>query len=132
MWHSWSPSPPSFQSLHLFRRPGLAAGIGLNWEPEHGEEGKKTLKWLGLIGDLFIRSLKCVVLPLVLSVAIISVMEMMKVKKGEVRLDGRRSVYIFLQPLCIHSWNHNCNCEIYEEPLHGRHVQDLPSDHVGM
>ena len=70
-------------SLLLFAVCGLSIGIGLSfWEPEDMDTKKNTLKWLGLIGDLFIRSLKCVVLPLVFVNVIISVMEMMKVGKA--------------------------------------------------
>jgi Na+/H+-dicarboxylate symporter len=70
-------------SVLLFAGVGLATGIGLSfWEPEEMDKKDKTLKWLGLIGDLFIRSLKCVVLPLVFVNVIISVMEMMKVGKA--------------------------------------------------
>ena len=70
-------------SLLLFAVCGVSIGIGLSfWEPEDMDTKKKTLKWLGLIGDLFIRSLKCVVLPLVFVNVIISVMEMMKVGKA--------------------------------------------------
>jgi Na+/H+-dicarboxylate symporter len=70
-------------SVLLFAAVGLSTGIGLSfWEPDDPEKKQKTLKWLGLIGDLFIRSLKCVVLPLVFVNVIISVMEMMKVGKA--------------------------------------------------
>jgi Na+/H+-dicarboxylate symporter len=70
-------------SVLLFAGVGLATGIGLSfWEPEDMDKKQKTLKWLGLIGDLFIRSLKCVVLPLVFVNVIISVMEMMNVGKA--------------------------------------------------
>lgn len=45
---------------------GMGIGIGLSfWEPDDMETKDKVLQWIGLIGDLFIRALKCVVLPLV-------------------------------------------------------------------
>jgi Na+/H+-dicarboxylate symporter len=70
-------------SILLFAGCGLGIGIGLSfWEPDDMEDKSKTLKWLGLMGDLFIRSLKCIVLPLVFVNVIISVMEMMKVGKA--------------------------------------------------
>jgi hypothetical protein len=70
-------------SVLLFAGVGLSVGIGLSfWEPDDVDSKKKTLKWLGLVGDLFIRSLKCVVLPLVFVNVIISVMDMMKVGKA--------------------------------------------------
>ena len=43
----------------LFAFLGIAVGIGLSyWEPDDMETKDKVLKWLGLIGDLFIRALK--------------------------------------------------------------------------
>lgn len=60
---------------------GIGIGIGLSfWDPstEQEEETKDTLlKWLGLLGDLFIRALKAVVLPLVFINVTLSVVEMM-------------------------------------------------------
>jgi Na+/H+-dicarboxylate symporter len=82
-------------SVLLFAGFGLAIGIGLSfWEPEDMDKKKKTLKWLGLIGDLFIRSLKCVVLPLVFVNVIISVMEMMKV--GKASAIGWKTIGLYL------------------------------------
>jgi Na+/H+-dicarboxylate symporter len=70
-------------SVLLFAGVGVAVGVGLSfWEPDEMEKKDKTLKWLGLVGDLFIRALKCVVLPLVFVNVIISVMEMMDVGKA--------------------------------------------------
>lgn len=49
-----------------FAAVGIGLGVGLSyWEPDDMETKDKVLKWIGLIGDMFIRSLKCVVLPLV-------------------------------------------------------------------
>jgi Na+/H+-dicarboxylate symporter len=82
-------------SVLLFAGCGLSIGIGLSyWEPDDMETKKKTLKWLGLIGDLFIRSLKCVVLPLVFVNVIISVMEMMKV--GKASAIGWKTIGLYL------------------------------------
>lgn len=66
-----------------FALVGIALGVGLSfWEPDDMDDKDKTLKWIGLIGDLFIRALKCVVLPLVFVNVIISVVEMMTVGKA--------------------------------------------------
>jgi Na+/H+-dicarboxylate symporter len=82
-------------SVLLFAGFGLSIGIGLSfWEPEDMDKKEKTLKWLGLIGDLFIRSLKCVVLPLVFVNVIISVMEMMKV--GKASAIGWKTIGLYL------------------------------------
>ncbi len=51
-------------SILAFALAGVAAGIGLSmWVPETEAElsQKQTaLQWIGLVGDLFIRALKCV------------------------------------------------------------------------
>jgi Na+/H+-dicarboxylate symporter len=66
-----------------FAAIGIGMGVGLSfWEPEDPDTKSKLLKWLGLIGDLFIRALKCVVLPLVFINVVISIMEMMTVGKA--------------------------------------------------
>lgn len=53
-------------SLVICAGTGLALGYGLSeWEPEDPEDKKDAVRWVGLLGDLFIRALKCVVLPLV-------------------------------------------------------------------
>jgi hypothetical protein len=53
-------------SILLFASIGAAVGVGLSfWEPDDPDSKKVCIQWLGLIGDLFIRALKCFVLPLV-------------------------------------------------------------------
>lgn len=51
---------------------GIGIGIGLSaWEPDDPRTKETAVLWIGLLGELFIRSLKCVVLPLVfVSIAI--------------------------------------------------------------
>jgi hypothetical protein len=46
-------------SVLSFAAAGICVGIGLSaWEPDADSDGKDILiKWLGLVGDLFIRSL---------------------------------------------------------------------------
>ena len=82
-------------SVLFFAVIGIGVGVGLSyWEPDDPETKKKTLKWIGLIGDLFIRSLKCVVLPLVFINVVISVVDMMTVgKAGSV---GWKSIALYL------------------------------------
>lgn len=70
-------------SVLFFALVGIATGVGLSfWEPEDMDSKNKLLKWIGLLGDLFIRALKCVVLPLVFVNVIISVVDMMTMGKG--------------------------------------------------
>ena len=45
---------------------GIGTGIGLSmWHPDDPQVKSTVLLWVGLLGDLFIRALKCIVLPLV-------------------------------------------------------------------
>mmetsp|Transcript_18236 Transcript_18236/g.33040 ORF Transcript_18236/g.33040 Transcript_18236/m.33040 type:complete len:551 (+) Transcript_18236:134-1786(+) len=69
-------------SVISFAALGLACGIGLSfWEPDDDSKDK-AIKWIGLIGVLFIRALKCVILPLVFINVIISVVDMMSVGRA--------------------------------------------------
>ena len=65
---------------------GIAIGVGLSyWDPNTADEQNNKdvlLKWIGLIGDLFIRGLKCVVLPLVFINVTIAIIDMMNVGKA--------------------------------------------------
>ena len=51
---------------------GVIIGIELaKWHPEDPQRKETVVLWVGLLGDLFIRALKCIVLPLVfVSIAI--------------------------------------------------------------
>jgi len=70
-------------SVLLFAAVGVGVGVGLSqWEPDDPEDKKITLKWLGLVGDMFIRALKAVVLPLVFINVTISVVEMMSLGRA--------------------------------------------------
>jgi Na+/H+-dicarboxylate symporter len=58
-----------------FAAMGIGIGVGLSfWDPS--EAKSITIQWLGLVGDLFIRALKAVVLPLVFCNVILSVVDM--------------------------------------------------------
>jgi hypothetical protein len=47
-----------------FAAIGLGVGVGLSyWDPIDSESKTVAIQWIGLIGDLFLRALKCVVLP---------------------------------------------------------------------
>ncbi len=62
---------------------GAGIGVGLSyWEPEDPDAKATTILWLGLFGDLFIRALRCFVLPLVLVNIMISIVEMINVGKA--------------------------------------------------
>ena len=69
-------------SVLLFAGAGIGLGVGLSfWEPD-GDQKDLTLKWIGLVGVLFIRALKAIVLPLVFINVVLSVMDMMTVGKA--------------------------------------------------
>jgi hypothetical protein len=52
-------------SVISFAALGLAVGIGLSFWQTEDDSKEKVIKWIGLVGELFIRALKCVILPLV-------------------------------------------------------------------
>jgi len=56
---------------------GLSLGIGLSfWTPADPSVKSTAILWIGLLGQLFIRSLKCIILPLVFVSIAVSVMDM--------------------------------------------------------
>jgi len=70
-------------AIFIFVVLGVGLGVGLSyWEPENPDDKKVTIQWLGLVGDLFIRALKCFVLPLVFVNIIVAVVDMMSIGKA--------------------------------------------------
>lgn len=70
-------------SVVTFAAAGIGLGIGLSeWNPDNPETKDTVLKWIGLIGDLFIRALKAVVLPLVFVNVAVSVVDMMRMGRA--------------------------------------------------
>lgn len=62
---------------------GIGLGIALAyWTPENADTKSTVLLWVGLLGDLFLRALKCVILPLVFVSIAISVMDMLALGKA--------------------------------------------------
>jgi hypothetical protein len=57
---------------------GVAIGVGIYyWNPADPHTKNTVLLWVGLLGDLFLRALKCVILPLIFVSIAISVMDML-------------------------------------------------------
>ena len=82
-------------SVLAFAIAGVAVGVGLStWEPEDPEDKATTVQWLGLIGDMFIRLLKAVVLPLVFVNVILSIVDMMNV--GRASTVGVKTIGLYL------------------------------------
>ena len=62
---------------------GILLGVGLTyWNPEDTTSKETALLWIGLLGDLFLRALKCVILPLIFASITISVMDMLALGKA--------------------------------------------------
>jgi len=84
-------------SLLLFVGLGIGIGIGLSlWTPDQDDSLSKkyTLQWIGLIGDLFLRALTAVVLPIVFVNIVIAVVDMMMV--GAAGGVGAKSIGLYL------------------------------------
>lgn len=65
-------------SIVSFAAVGVGVGVALaGWNPDDPTVKENVLKWIGLIGDVFIRCLKAVVLPLVFCNVAVSVVDMM-------------------------------------------------------
>lgn len=89
-------------SVLAFALAGVAVGVGLStWEPEDPEDKDVAVKWLGLIGDMFIRALKAVVLPLVFVNVILSMVDMMSV--GRASAVGGKTIGMYLLTTAIAS-----------------------------
>lgn len=81
---------------------GIALGAGLStWDSGTSDTKDTTLKWIGLIGDLYLRSLKAIVLPLVFVSVVLSVMDMMTV--GRASSVGWKTVVLYLMTTVIAS-----------------------------
>jgi len=82
-------------SIISFALVGVGIGLALSfWEPDDEDTKFKVVKWVGLVGDLFIRALKCVILPLVFINVIISVVDMMSV--GRAGTIGIKTIGMYL------------------------------------
>jgi len=73
-------------SLICFVLTGICLGIGLSYWRPTTVDGMNTkavvLVWINLVGDMFLRMLKCIVLPIVFVNVIIAVVDMMQVGKA--------------------------------------------------
>jgi len=64
----------------IFMAMGVAVGIGLSfWTPEDPHAKDVTIQWVGLVGQLFFRSVICFVIPLIFVNIITAIVDMMNV-----------------------------------------------------
>ena len=85
-------------SIFIFACVGIGVGAGFSyWEPDLDDDQQKKeviLKWIGLVGDLFIRGLQCVIVPLVFINVTISITDMLDLgKAGSI---GSKTIGLFL------------------------------------
>jgi Na+/H+-dicarboxylate symporter len=79
---------------------GIVLGIGLAyWTPENPDAKETTLLWIGLLGQLFIRALRCIILPLIFSSITISVMDMLAFGKAG-KIVGHTICLYLLTTIC--------------------------------
>jgi len=84
----------------VFILKGIGIGVGLSfWQPEDPASKATAILWVGLVGDLFIRALKCIVLPLVFVSIAISVMDMLSLGKAGKLVGSTIGLYV-LTTLC--------------------------------
>jgi Na+/H+-dicarboxylate symporter len=69
-------------SLLVFAVLGICTGVGLSSWEDDGDTKDKVIKWLGLLGDLFIRALKCIVLPLIFVSVTLAVLDMLAIGRA--------------------------------------------------
>eukprot|EP00980_Cylindrotheca_fusiformis_P023443 scaffold10489_cov67-Cylindrotheca_fusiformis.AAC.3 len=82
-------------SILTFAVAGIAIGAFLCvWDPSNPNDKEDAVKWIGLIGDMFIRALKAVVLPLVFVNMILSIAEMMAI--GRASTVGVKTIALYL------------------------------------
>lgn len=81
-------------SVVSFAFSGVLTGFLLSrWDPEQEETKTIVLKWLGLVGTLFIRSLKAIVLPMVFVKVSVSVVDMVMI--GNALTVGRNAIVLY-------------------------------------
>ena len=84
---------------------GVGIGLGLSFwddtEDSNNNNKSTAIQWIGLIGDLFIRSLKCAVLPLVFINVIISIVDMMSI--GAAKSIGWKTIGLYFTTTVIAS-----------------------------
>lgn len=74
---------------------GIVTGYGLSvWVPESKETKDDVVRWIGLIGDMFLRGLKCVVLPLVFVNVSLATADMLGL--GKARKVGTSTIGLYM------------------------------------
>lgn len=74
---------------------GIITGYCLTlWEPENPQGKDDLVRWIGLVGDMFLRGLKCVVLPLVFVNVSLATADMLGL--GKARKVGTSTVGLYM------------------------------------
>ncbi|KAL7428806.1 hypothetical protein ACHAXM_003560 [Skeletonema potamos] len=75
---------------------GMGIGVGLvYWKPAVPADKATAILWIGLLGELFIRALKCIVLPLVFVSIAVSVMDMLALGEAGSIVGTTIGLYVF-------------------------------------
>lgn len=111
-------------SVVAFALVGILFGVLLSkWEPDNENIKTVTISWIGLVGALFIRSLKAIVLPLVFVNVTLSMCNMMMV--GRASTVGSKALILYgtttllgasIGLISILSFREYFQQEIFKEP----------------
>mmetsp|Transcript_17210 Transcript_17210/g.41800 ORF Transcript_17210/g.41800 Transcript_17210/m.41800 type:complete len:646 (+) Transcript_17210:159-2096(+) len=99
-------------TLLVFVALGIGIGIGLaQWQPDDPETKAVALKWIGLFGDMFLRALKAIVLPIVFVNVIISMVDMVDV--GAAGGVGGKTVGLYVATTLMAGIFGVCSCFVF-------------------
>jgi len=91
---------------------GIALGIGFTyWNPDDPSTKEVVIMWIGLIGDLFIHALKCIIMPLVFVSITISHGHALAWRGGHNNSLDHRIVRPYYSPGHRHKLHHECDLQ---------------------
>lgn len=74
---------------------GIGIALAIGWQPEDSTQKDTVILWIGLVGELFIRALKCIVVPLVFVSIAVSFMDMLALGKAGKIVGFTIGLYVF-------------------------------------